>query len=326
MSEDKALATMGIVTPAVNAEEAVKAWNEYVALCKAIIAPEDVQKTGDRDYRKKSAFRKLARFYNLTDKVVDSEIQRDDLGRPTFAAFTVRATAPNGREAEGYHECHLTERCCPAAFEEDCSKSGNHRHCKAGCTGWSHWSHPGDIPATAHTRAKNRAISDLIGAGEVSAEEVGDIAPERDEAQSTQEVAAPRGLCPVHKLPFVHRTGIAQRGPNKGKPYDFWACSADVKPYCQEKPADAPAPQAEAPAAVVVGGQAAPVAQVPEVVPVPRETTPKSIAEMMQRAKTELKLPWAEARQVIGDPGMIVDIPAAWAKLCEAAKAKTGTL
>jgi hypothetical protein len=28
--------------------------------------------------------------------------------------------------------------------------------------------------ATAHTRAKNRAISDLVGAGEVSAEEIGE--------------------------------------------------------------------------------------------------------------------------------------------------------
>lgn len=30
-----------------------------------------------------------------------------------------------------------------------------------------------DVYATAHTRAKNRAISDLVGAGEVSAEEIG---------------------------------------------------------------------------------------------------------------------------------------------------------
>ena len=29
-----------------------------------------------------------------------------------------------------------------------------------------------DVRGTAHTRAKNRAISDLIGAGEVSAEEI----------------------------------------------------------------------------------------------------------------------------------------------------------
>ena len=35
-----------------------------------------------------------------------------------------------------------------------------------------HWGHPGDVAATALTRAKNRAISDLIGAGEVSAEEI----------------------------------------------------------------------------------------------------------------------------------------------------------
>lgn len=325
MTDERALAVAprtGIVLPAVDTEGAVAAWNAYVALCKAVIGPEDIQKTWDGDFRKKSAFRKLARFYDLTDKVVDSEIQRDDRGRPIFAAFTVRATAPNGREAEGYHECHLSERCCPAAFEEDCYRADkpNHHCCKPGCTGWPHWSHPGDIPATAHTRAKNRAISDLIGAGEVSAEEVGDIGSEKDEAVPAPAQDAPRGYCPDHPAkPFVER---------KSKDGGTWrTCGTKVGEkdgkalWCQRRPAAAPATQPAAPAGVV---DAAPVAQVPEVVPppAPEPPKPKTIAEMMQRAKTDLHLPWVEARAVVGDPGMIVDIPAAWAKLCEAAKAK----
>jgi len=35
---------------------------------------------------------------------------------------------------------------------------------------WAHEEH--DVYALAHTRAKNRAIADLIGGGEVSAEEI----------------------------------------------------------------------------------------------------------------------------------------------------------
>ncbi|MDO8615364.1 MAG: hypothetical protein Q7T33_06455, partial [Dehalococcoidia bacterium] len=65
---------------------------------------------------------------------------------------------------------------------------------------------------------------------------------------------APRGLCPTHHVPFVNKRGVskAKADGTPGKPYDFWACSADVKPWCQEKPADAPARAPEAKAGVVV--------------------------------------------------------------------------
>ena len=43
-------------------------------------------------------------------------------------------------------------------------------NCSRGERGFAHPNH--DIPATAHTRATNRAIADLIGAGEVTAEEM----------------------------------------------------------------------------------------------------------------------------------------------------------
>ena len=49
---------------------------------------------------------------------------------------------------------------------------------------------------------------------------------------------AERGFCPVHKVPFQHKTGTSKAG----KPYDFWSCgekNTDGK-YCQERPQDAP--------------------------------------------------------------------------------------
>jgi hypothetical protein len=58
----------------------------------------------------------------------------------------VKAISPDGRYAEGFGNC--------SKFERGFTK---HNH---------------DIPSTAMTRAINRAVSDLIGAGEVSAEEI----------------------------------------------------------------------------------------------------------------------------------------------------------
>mgnify|MGYP001570458946 CR=1 FL=1 len=321
-TESKALAIIprtGIVLPAVDTEGAVAAWNTYVALCKAVIGPEDIQKTYDGDFRKKSAFRKLARFYDLTDKVAGSEIQRDDRGRPIFAAFTVRATAPNGREAEGYHECHLSERCCPALESDQCDRAKfnkKHKCCLPTCSGWSHWSHPGDIPATAHTRAKNRAISDLIGAGEVSAEEVGDSAPEEVAADAVRhDVDRSLGWCSLHKCGKVE----GKYGPYcPNRLTDGHWCKGDPDAKAAAKPAPAPATKPEGTGAVVVG-------ETRLVEPEGRLVPPKNLAELMQRAQDELGLPIVEAKKVLGirETTEIADIGDAWAKLC-VAKAKGG--
>ena len=64
------------------------------------------------------------------------------------AEYVVEAKAPNGRSAVGVGIASIHER-----------QFSNPEH---------------DIPATAHTRAKNRAFADLFGLGEVSAEEISD--------------------------------------------------------------------------------------------------------------------------------------------------------
>jgi len=50
---------------------------------------------------------------------------------------------------------------------------------------------------------------------------------------------APKGYCPVHKVPFVHRVGVSKpkKEGEEGKPYDFWACPQKVgKGFCKQKP------------------------------------------------------------------------------------------
>lgn len=161
-------ATVALAQPVA---EIVAQWTEYQQLTAALLDETDYQKIGAKKFKKKSAWRKYARAFNISDRVVFEEIVRADDGFPIYARVRVEASHPaTGRSAQADHECHVTEKCC----NQPCAKASwtNHTCCSPSCNGRVHFSHPGDIPATATTRAKNRAISDLIGAGEVSAEEM----------------------------------------------------------------------------------------------------------------------------------------------------------
>lgn len=135
----------GIVRPAVSAAEALAAWKEFQALKHCIIEKSDIQTIQGKPFIKKSGWRKFATFYNLTDKIVEeTQIPIEKGG--FYWKIKVVCTAPNGRQTEGVGMCSSLE------------KSGARQlH---------------DVYTTAHTRSKNRAISDMIAAGEVSAEEM----------------------------------------------------------------------------------------------------------------------------------------------------------
>jgi hypothetical protein len=158
----------------INVDQAVEEWDRYQELTKRLLNESDYQTIGKRKFKKKSAWRKYAKAFNISCEVLTQEVQRTEDGYPLFARVVVRATEPSGRWQDADHECHVSEKCCPAALKANCSKESwrTHTCCKPGCDGRLHFSHPGDLPAIAFTRAKNRAISDLIGAGEVSAEEM----------------------------------------------------------------------------------------------------------------------------------------------------------
>jgi hypothetical protein len=148
---------------------------QYHELCEAQLDESDVQRISGRPFRKKSAFRKLAVAFNVTCTTVERHYERDDAGRIIRAEVLVRATAPNKRSMDGLGICDRSERCCVPG----CAKAGRHKHCPCAfedrCPGYTHFSNAEhDIPATAMTRATNRACADLFGMGEVSAEEVSD--------------------------------------------------------------------------------------------------------------------------------------------------------
>jgi hypothetical protein len=138
----------------VDVDQAEKEWKNYLDLTKRIIDDSDYQSVGvgptAKKFKKKSAWRKYARFFNITDEIVKQDIIRDPKN-PTLIIEVitwVAAHAPNGRTSTGIGGCSASERR------------------------FSHQNH--DILSTSHTRAKSRAISDLIGSGEPSAEEIED--------------------------------------------------------------------------------------------------------------------------------------------------------
>jgi hypothetical protein len=187
--------------PVVDLETARDVWADYLRLEDVLLSPDDYiyfveWKVGRKSNRvvctsvedaeskahkvsgtirrtkKKSAYRKMAVFFGLTfpsrGQSVDIEIKELTSGivkiergngyvmttymdtGPTFSTqkveCSVEVRAPNGRLVTGYGACSSEER------------------------GFTHHDH--DIPATAFTRALNRAISDMIGMGDVSAEEI----------------------------------------------------------------------------------------------------------------------------------------------------------
>ena len=150
-----ALTEIGIVRPVVTAQQALAAWNEFQALKKAIIEPSDLQeievfdkRTGTKKkskFIKKSGWRKLAACFNLTIRT-ESEIKEPTKNGGFLWTMKVVCRAPNGREMEGVAKCSSDEKN-GARIEHD-------------------------VYTTAYTRAVNRAISDLIAAGEASAEEM----------------------------------------------------------------------------------------------------------------------------------------------------------
>jgi len=115
-------------------------------LKKRLLGPTDIQDIKGRTFVKKSGWRKLAFAFEVT--VIAGDPVREERQAGSYI-YRVRATAraKNGRTSSGTGMCSSTE------------KAGMIEHV---------------VMSTAETRAKNRAISDLVAAGEVSAEEIGE--------------------------------------------------------------------------------------------------------------------------------------------------------
>lgn len=152
VATSEALATQAptaIVMPAVSPQQALEAWRAYEALKQQIATPSDIQiiyeRGQEKKFYKKSYWRKVATFFNLTVEVVKDTQKIHDLPSGFAVSVEYRATAPNGRCASGDGHCGTDE-------------SGKDNFMQ--------------IAGIANTRGYNRAVSNLVGGGEVSAEEM----------------------------------------------------------------------------------------------------------------------------------------------------------
>ena len=153
---DKVRVSAEIVTlpvqPLVSPDEAAKAWKLFLDLKSKLLDKEDYQRIGDKKFIRKSGFRKLSVVFNLSDRIIEQEktVREDD---SFYWRIVTMVTAPNGRTSVGVGICDSKER------------------------NFAHIEH--DVYSTAHTRAKNRATSDMVAGGVVSAEEMSNTTEEK---------------------------------------------------------------------------------------------------------------------------------------------------
>lgn len=147
------------------AKNMMKLYQDYQA---ALLDESDYQDIQGKKFKKKSAWRKFAMANNLSVRVVDE--RREELPNGDYAYhFVAEATHPNGRVTSGSGSC--------TAYEKSKLIDGKWKTAK-GYEAEANSLH--NVRSTAETRAWNRAVSNMVAAGEVSAEEV-------DQGQHIQE-------------------------------------------------------------------------------------------------------------------------------------------
>lgn len=145
------------IVPVLEPKQAKEIYAKYQELCLAVRGKGDFTKIGNKEHPNKQFANKLARMFGLSVEIIKAEkesaVKRttDSKGVARDEAYFVwhivaRAIAPNGQYRDGDGHCATSER------------------------NFAHYHH--DVYAQAVTRAKNRAILELVGMGEVSEEEM----------------------------------------------------------------------------------------------------------------------------------------------------------
>ena len=148
---------------------AVEVMRAFQELKQKVLDANDTVTISGKQYIKRSGWRKIAMAFNITTEIV--KIEREKIDNVYVVRVVARAKTPMGRISEEAGVCDSTE------FER-----GN-------LQGTLH-----NIETKAVTRAINRAISNLVGGGEVSAEEIikgpDEIVKEREIKEEPQKEPA----------------------------------------------------------------------------------------------------------------------------------------
>jgi len=166
---DEIVVAETVTVPTVDVKQSLQAWHAYQQLCRELLTQDDYVTIKGVKARKRSGWAKLRRFLGVTVEIIKETPweTEDDWGWD----FVVRAYLPNGRFEDGDGSCSANE-----LLESHIRPT---RH---------------NVRAKALTRAKNRATADLIGGGEVSAEELAaaPINGEKQEAKTPHWIENPK--------------------------------------------------------------------------------------------------------------------------------------
>lgn len=191
-------------------EFAVKSMRSFQDLKEQLLDKEaDVQVISGKSYIKRSGWRKIALGFNISTAVLSVEREQRTIDvetkgkRTEQVAYVVRvkarATAPNGRFSEEIGACQ-TEELLKQRMEPTIH----------------------NLETKATTRAINRAISNLVGGGQVSADELD--GPGTSEEATPQVTAAAAG------------PEDPEQGPPAGSRLVEWSVKGEPHPLAVEGP------------------------------------------------------------------------------------------
>jgi len=143
----------------IDVDGAAAAYEAYLELCRRILDESDYATIRGIKARKRSGWAKLRRFYGITTMITEQQrtprFSEWEPGQAFVYRFTVTGRLGDRvEEADG--ACESTE------LEYEGNNIAPTEH---------------NVRAKALTRAKNRVTADLIGGGEVSAEELNEAVP-----------------------------------------------------------------------------------------------------------------------------------------------------
>ncbi|PMP83312.1 MAG: hypothetical protein C0175_01990 [Caldisericum exile] len=144
-SDEKAITPITeVVMP--NVQMTIEVMKLFQEIKEKVLDDNDIVIISNKRYIKRSGWRKIALAFNITTEI--KEIQREKIDDKYVVRVVARAIAPNGRTSE------------EVGISDSSEFTGN---LKASMH---------NIESKAVTRAINRAISNLVGGGELSAEEI----------------------------------------------------------------------------------------------------------------------------------------------------------
>lgn len=148
MDEAASTTTGHTLQPIDTPEGILEAMKRFEALKKTLLTEQDYHLIQDRPLIKRSGWRKLALAFSVSVTLTAEDHERlvQDKREVLVWHVRARATTPSGRCFEDVGSCASNER-----------RMAHPEH---------------DTHAIAATRAMNRAVSNLVGGGELSAEEL----------------------------------------------------------------------------------------------------------------------------------------------------------